>query len=164
VANSEKSASLTREDVTGLLQAWSQGDSAAPEKLAPVIYAELRRLARRALRGEHAQQPCVELLDLQRRDGVAHQVLVPLHLVPQRLQRVARSLGAVQPHFDVSDRSEINNALATNADASQAVSCPLAPGDASFHHCRTLHFTGGNTSDTPRHGLITHFFPAVRAE
>ena len=56
MANSEKSASLTREDVTGLLQAWSQGDSAAPEKLAPVIYAELRRLARRALRGEHAQQ------------------------------------------------------------------------------------------------------------
>jgi len=71
-------------------------------------------------------------------------------------------LGAVQPHFDVSDRSEINNALATTADASQAVACPLAPGDASFHHCRTLHYTGGNQSDTPRHGLITHFFPTER--
>jgi phytanoyl-CoA hydroxylase len=72
-------------------------------------------------------------------------------------------LGEIQPHFDVSDRSEINNALATTADASRAVACPLAPGDASFHHCRTLHYTGGNTSDTPRHGLITHFFPAERA-
>jgi ectoine hydroxylase-related dioxygenase (phytanoyl-CoA dioxygenase family) len=70
--------------------------------------------------------------------------------------------GPIQPHFDVSDRSPINNALATTADASRAVACPLAPGDASFHHCRTLHYTGGNMSDTPRHGLITHFFPTVR--
>jgi RNA polymerase sigma factor (TIGR02999 family) len=52
----EKNTNLTREDVTVLLQAWSAGDPAAPAKLAPVIYAELRRLARRALRGEHAQQ------------------------------------------------------------------------------------------------------------
>jgi DNA-directed RNA polymerase specialized sigma24 family protein len=47
-------------DVTGLLIAWSEGDSAALDALLPVVYAELRRRARRALRREargHALQP-----------------------------------------------------------------------------------------------------------
>jgi RNA polymerase sigma factor (TIGR02999 family) len=39
-------------DVTELLAAWAGGDSAAPEKLMPLIYGELRRLARRRLRFE----------------------------------------------------------------------------------------------------------------
>jgi len=46
---------LSRRDVTLLLQAWSEGDPSAPEKLAPLIYAELHRLARRSMRREHAQ-------------------------------------------------------------------------------------------------------------
>jgi RNA polymerase sigma factor (TIGR02999 family) len=41
-------------DVTGLLIAWSEGDSAALDALLPVVYAELRRQARRALRREAA--------------------------------------------------------------------------------------------------------------
>jgi RNA polymerase sigma factor (TIGR02999 family) len=47
-------------DVTGLLIAWSQGDAAAFDALLPVVYAELRRQARRALRREaagHTLQP-----------------------------------------------------------------------------------------------------------
>jgi ectoine hydroxylase-related dioxygenase (phytanoyl-CoA dioxygenase family) len=67
--------------------------------------------------------------------------------------------GEIQPHGDVAHRSEINDGLATYADAAKAVACPLSPGDATFHHCRTLHYTGGNSSDVPRYGLITHFFP-----
>jgi RNA polymerase sigma factor (TIGR02999 family) len=46
---------LSRKDVTVLLQAWSAGDPSAPAKLAPLIYAELRRLARRSLRGDYYQ-------------------------------------------------------------------------------------------------------------
>jgi RNA polymerase sigma factor (TIGR02999 family) len=42
------------EDVTELLQAWSDGDRAAGEKLLPLVYQELRRQAARALRGERA--------------------------------------------------------------------------------------------------------------
>jgi RNA polymerase sigma factor (TIGR02999 family) len=34
------------EEVTVLLQAWSRGDQAAFDKLAPIVYTELRRLAR----------------------------------------------------------------------------------------------------------------------
>src|SRR5215470_18275643 len=44
---------LSRQDVTVLLQAWSEGDSTAPEKLAPLIYTELKRLARRYMRREN---------------------------------------------------------------------------------------------------------------
>jgi RNA polymerase sigma factor (TIGR02999 family) len=39
-------------DITELLAAWAKGDSAAPEKLMPLVYGELRRLARRRLRSE----------------------------------------------------------------------------------------------------------------
>jgi RNA polymerase sigma factor (TIGR02999 family) len=35
-----------------LLRAWSEGDQTALGKLTPIVYAELRRLARRCLRGE----------------------------------------------------------------------------------------------------------------
>jgi RNA polymerase sigma factor (TIGR02999 family) len=40
--------------LTGLLQAWSRGDSAALEELAPLLQAELRVLARRILAGEQS--------------------------------------------------------------------------------------------------------------
>jgi ectoine hydroxylase-related dioxygenase (phytanoyl-CoA dioxygenase family) len=68
-------------------------------------------------------------------------------------------LGSVQDHHSIAEKSDIANALATHADVSQAVAIFLEPGDASFHHCRTLHYTGSNQSDVPRHGLITHFIP-----
>jgi len=46
-------------DVTGLLLAWRQGDAAALDRLVPLVYDELRRVARRQLRVEppgHALQ------------------------------------------------------------------------------------------------------------
>jgi RNA polymerase sigma factor (TIGR02999 family) len=39
-------------DVTGLLANWSHGDKAALEKLAPLVYEELRRLAHRYMEGQ----------------------------------------------------------------------------------------------------------------
>jgi RNA polymerase sigma-70 factor (ECF subfamily) len=41
-------------DVTGLLRAWREGDEAALEALMPLVHDELRRIARRCLRGERA--------------------------------------------------------------------------------------------------------------
>jgi len=52
---SSQKTDLSRKDVTVLLRAWNEGDPSAPEKLAPLIYAELRRLARRSLRREYEQ-------------------------------------------------------------------------------------------------------------
>jgi|SRR5205807_7123162 len=48
------------ENVTQLLVKWGEGDSAALEKLMPLVYSELRRLARNYLRRErqnHTLQP-----------------------------------------------------------------------------------------------------------
>ena len=41
-------------EVTQLLLAWSEGDEAALEKLMPLVYAELHRLAKRYMRNERA--------------------------------------------------------------------------------------------------------------
>jgi len=41
-------------EVTGLLQQWSDGDTDALEKLTPVIYAELHKIARRYMSRERA--------------------------------------------------------------------------------------------------------------
>ena len=39
-------------DVSTLLQAWSAGDATALDKLTPIVYGELRRLASRYMKGE----------------------------------------------------------------------------------------------------------------
>jgi len=39
-------------EITALLGAWADGDAAALERLAPMVYDELRRMARRYMRGE----------------------------------------------------------------------------------------------------------------
>src|SRR6267143_1863477 len=49
-----KMAQASPEEVTGLLLAWSDGEQAALEKLMPLVYAELHRLAKRYMRREHA--------------------------------------------------------------------------------------------------------------
>jgi RNA polymerase sigma-70 factor (ECF subfamily) len=41
-------------DVSGLLRAWTEGDQQALEKLTPIVYEELHRLARYYMSGERA--------------------------------------------------------------------------------------------------------------
>jgi RNA polymerase sigma factor (TIGR02999 family) len=45
----------SEEEVSVLLQAWSNGDQIALEKLTPIVYNELHRLARYYLRGERTE-------------------------------------------------------------------------------------------------------------
>lgn len=44
----------TAHEITQLLRAWSGGDPSALDRLAPLVYAELHRLARSYMRGERA--------------------------------------------------------------------------------------------------------------
>lgn len=46
------SSSVSRE-VTELVQAWSRGEETALEKLVPIVYAELHRLAHHYMKSEH---------------------------------------------------------------------------------------------------------------
>src|SRR6266571_2118098 len=45
-------ASMSVDDISQLLRAWSDGDQFALGELTPIVYAELRRLAHRYMRGE----------------------------------------------------------------------------------------------------------------
>jgi RNA polymerase sigma-70 factor (ECF subfamily) len=40
-------------EITGLLKAWREGDQAAFERLTPLVYGELRKIARVYMRSEH---------------------------------------------------------------------------------------------------------------
>jgi RNA polymerase sigma factor (TIGR02999 family) len=42
-------------DVTQLLLAWNEGDRGALDRLIPLVYEELRRLARHHMRAEHPE-------------------------------------------------------------------------------------------------------------
>ena len=48
------SALSSEHQVTQLLDAWRRGDEQAGERLLPLVYEELRRIARQRLRGERA--------------------------------------------------------------------------------------------------------------
>ena len=47
-------ATLSQKDITVLLQEWGSGDRAALDKLIPLVYKELRRMARQYMRRERA--------------------------------------------------------------------------------------------------------------
>jgi len=91
----------------------------------------------------------------------------PLSPIPPRPTPLTPAGGSadlkgILPHVDASSYSEINDALEADLtlfDAADAVTVELQPGDCTFHHCRTLHYAGGNATPLPRKGLITHFRP-----
>jgi ectoine hydroxylase-related dioxygenase (phytanoyl-CoA dioxygenase family) len=47
-------------------------------------------------------------------------------------------------------------------DPAAAIPCPLPPGGAAIHHCRTLHGAGENHSSMPRRAYILAFRGPVR--
>jgi len=47
------STDLNPKEISGLLRAWSDGDQSALNGLTPIVYEELRRLARHYMRQEH---------------------------------------------------------------------------------------------------------------
>ena len=72
-------------EVTELLLSWRQGDAAALDRLIPVVYNELRRVARRRLRGESS--------------GYALQSTALVHEVYLRLVDVNRMTLKNRTHF-----------------------------------------------------------------
>ena len=75
----------TADGVTDLLQAWSQGNEAALERLIPIVHLELRRLARRQMRRE--------------RDGHTLQTTALVNEVYVRLVDLSRVRWQDRTHF-----------------------------------------------------------------
>ncbi len=65
----------------------------------------------------------------------------------------------IAEHLDATHKNPINAALEVKVDESRAVVVEYGPGDATFHHGRTLHYSRGNSTDQPRRGLSTHLWP-----
>ena len=156
-------------DVTELLSAWSGGDERALDRLAPLVYAELRRLARRYTSGERRERALqttelvheayLRLVDVKHISwrGRAHfyavsarfmrRILVDLARSRQRLKRRANST-EVPLDQAILDRvpaisSEPAPALVAVDEALRA----LAKIDARKGQVVELRFFGGLTAE-----------------
>jgi RNA polymerase sigma-70 factor, ECF subfamily len=93
-------------EVTQLLLAWSKGDEAALDRLIPLVYAELRRLAKSYMRREHVGQTMqttaliheayLRLIDADqvRLENRAHFFAAAARLMRQVLVDLARERGS----------------------------------------------------------------------
>ena len=118
-----ETAVATPPDVTGLLDEWTRGDRRALDRLLPLVYAELRRVAARQLRRErdgHSLQPTalvheayLRLVDQQKVDwrnrahffGVAAQVMRRI-LVDHARRRLASKRGDGVRHVSLDQAME----------------------------------------------------------
>jgi RNA polymerase sigma-70 factor (ECF subfamily) len=146
-------------DVSMLLRAWSKGDQSALDKLAPIVYDELRRLARHYLGRERAghslqatalvNEAYLRLVDYKRMrwENRAHFFAVSAQLMRRILVDHARRHnlkrgGGVQ-HVALEDTAVVGGGRAENLvvldDAMQA----LARIDPRKAHVVELRFFGG---------------------
>jgi len=156
-------ATSSSAQVTQLLLAWRQGDDAALERLVPVVYQELRRIARHYMAGQrpsHTLQPTalinevyLRLVDCQlvNWQNRAHFIAVCANLMRRVLVDYARSKqyqkrggGAVQVSLDegLLPAAEPGRELIALDDALNA----LAEVDARKSKVVELRFFGGLTT------------------
>ncbi len=117
MASSGKSAEITR-----LLKAWGCGDSAALDRLTPLVYEQLHRMARRHMRNEragHTLQPTalvneafLRLVDTQDVEWTdrAHFFAVCARVMRRILVDAARSRAATK-RGGRADRAELATAI-----------------------------------------------------
>ena len=60
----------------------------------------------------------------------------------------------VRWHRHINDNPLIHGLVTDDVDPAEAVACPITAGGATFHHCRTLHYSAANTTDNPRRAYI----------
>jgi RNA polymerase sigma-70 factor, ECF subfamily len=151
--------SVRSTEVTGLLKAWGNGDQAARDRLIPVVYEELRRIARRHMRREsegntlqttalvnEAYLRLVDMTNVAWQDR-AHFFAVSARMMRRILVDAARARGSVKRggravHIDLDqlpDLSGRGKALIALDDAL----CLLAEMDPRKAHVIELRFFGG---------------------
>jgi RNA polymerase sigma factor (TIGR02999 family) len=127
-----KSEGFDAADASTLLRAWSGGDQRALERLTPIVYQELHRLARRCMRGErtgHSLQTTalvneayVRLVDYKRMQwqNRAHFFAVSAQLMRRILVEHARrhnlKRGAGFPHVSLDEAVLVGGGPETDTD------------------------------------------------
>ncbi len=146
-------------EVSGLLRAWSDGDRAALDRLTPIVYDELRRLARRYMRGErpgHSLQTTalvneayIRLVDYKRMawQDRAHFFAVSSQLMRRILVEHARrhnlKRGGGVPHVSFEDTAEVSSDRAPDLVALDDALHVLARLDARKVQVVEMRFFGG---------------------
>ncbi|MBP95430.1 phytanoyl-CoA dioxygenase [Candidatus Poribacteria bacterium] len=91
---------------------------------------------------------------------MAHRLSAWLPLDPATLdsgcmQFIPRShLQDVLPHRHVDDDPLVHALVTDEVNPDQSVACPIPLGGVTFHHCRTLHYSGPNLTDQQRRAYI----------
>jgi RNA polymerase sigma-70 factor, ECF subfamily len=146
-------------DISRLLRAWSGGDQSALEELAPIVYDELRRLARRYMRRErpgHSLQTTalvneayLRLVDYERMKwqdrahffAVSAQVMRRILVEHARRQNLKRGGGVV--HIPLEEAAIVGGAQAADLVALDDAMNSLARLDARKAQVVEMRFFGG---------------------
>jgi RNA polymerase sigma-70 factor, ECF subfamily len=129
----------TNAEITRLLKAWGRGDKAALDRLTPLVYEELRRLARNYMRKEqrgHSLQATalvneafIRLVDARAIDWQdrAHFFAVSARMMRRVLVDAARARGSAKRG---GHAERVDHSTAVNLDQ-----FPAAPADISAQLC-----------------------------
>jgi RNA polymerase sigma factor (TIGR02999 family) len=148
-----------REDVSGLLKAWSDGDERALQDLTPIVHRELHRLAGRYLRREKSgnslqttelvNEAYIRLVDYKRMQwqNRAHFFAVSAQLMRRILVEHARrhnlKRGAGMKHVPLDEESSIGGSSDADFIALDDALNALAKLDARKAKVVELRFFGG---------------------
>jgi len=152
-------------EVSALLRAWSDGDPSALEKLTPVVYDELHRLARRYMRRERAghslqttalvNEAYMRLVDYKRMQwqNRAHFFAVSAQLMRRILVERARrhnlKRGGGVPHVSLDEVAVVAGDRPTDLVALDDAMNALAQIDARKAQVVEMRFFGGlNVEET----------------
>jgi RNA polymerase sigma factor (TIGR02999 family) len=147
---------------TELLRAWSQGDGSALDRLVPLVYEELHRLARRYMRQERpdhtlqatslVNEAYLRLIDVNRvewRDR-AHFLAVAAQMMRRILVESARNRrrqkrGGGAVHLNLDEVQELPDSKEHDVVALSDALSGLATFDARMSQVVELRFFGGLT-------------------
>ena len=151
------------DDVSAILRAWSDGDQRALDRLTPIVYNELRRLARRYMRQErpgHSLQTTalvneayMRLVDYKRMQwqNRAHFFAVSAQLMRRILVDHARrrnlKRGGGVPHVSLEDAAVVGSETAADLVALDDAMNGLAQLDPRKVQVVEMRFFGGLSVD-----------------
>jgi len=156
-------------EASALLRAWSNGDQNALDKLTPIVYDELRRLARRYMRGERTghtlqttalvNEAYLRLVNYKRVrwENRAHFLAVAAQLMRRILVDHARrrnlKRGAGTPHVSLEDTAVIGGHRDEDLVALDEAMKALARFEPRKAQVVELRFFGGLSVEETAHVL-----------
>ena len=157
-------------NVSELLVAWGQGDEAARDRLAPIVYDELRRVAHHCLRRDRQQQTLqtsalineafVELIrapvSWQNRAhffGIAARLMRQILVHYAEARRAQKRGGGAHEQLSLTALQDLADSQSTEVLALNEALQMLAAVDAQKSHVVELRFFGGLTIEETAEAL-----------